>query len=150
MVASKPRQIENDLVTDTNFARFRHAGGPMTWRPRSMSGSGQSALLLDAMMSLIFRNETKHLAEAWAATGLVRLRSAVTASNLKQIPSIRTRKLAELSERSARSAAMPALDLRRGRRAFRAVEDDAEGVTIDADNSKARMPDRCLRTLRGS
>jgi hypothetical protein len=72
-----------------------------------------------------------------------------TASNLKQIPSIRTRKFAELSERSARSAAMPALDLRRGRRTFRAVEDDAEGVTIDADNSKLRMPHWGWHYLRG-
>ena len=84
-------------------------------------------------------------AEASAATGQV----AERASSLKQIPSIRARKLAEFSERSAQGAAMPALDLRRGRRAFRAVEDDAEGVTIDADNSKARMPDRWLRSLRG-
>jgi hypothetical protein len=82
-------------------------------------------------------------------SGQVRLRSTVTASNLKQIPSIRTGEFAELSESSARCATMPALDLRRGWRAFRAVEDDAEGVTIDADNSKARMPDRCLRDLRG-
>ena len=44
---------------------------------------------------------------------------------------------------------MPALDLGRGRRAFRAVEDDAEGVTLDADDSKARMPGRRLRNLRG-
>ena len=98
-------------------------------------------------MSLIFRNETKRLCR-----GLSSNRSGQVAertSNLKQIPSIRARKLAELSEGSARGAAMPALDLRRGRRAFRAVEDDAEGVTIDADNSKARMPDRCLRNLRG-
>ena len=72
-----------------------------------------------------------------------------TASNLKQIPSIRTRKFAELSERSARSAAMPALDLRRGWRAFRAVEDDAEGVTIYADNPELRTQDRCSRNLRG-
>jgi hypothetical protein len=44
---------------------------------------------------------------------------------------------------------MPALDLRRGRRAFRAVEDNAEGVTIYADNSKARTGVRCLYNLRG-
>jgi hypothetical protein len=44
---------------------------------------------------------------------------------------------------------MPALDLRRGWRAFRAVEDDAEGVTIYADNPEVRTQDRCLRNLRG-
>jgi hypothetical protein len=129
------------LVTNASFARFQHASDPCPL--------ADTALFLDVTMRLVERNETKRLAEVQAATGQVRLRSAVTASNLKQIPAIRTRKLAEFSECSARSAAMPAPDLRRGRRAFRAIEDDAEGVTLDADNSKARMPDRCLRNLRG-
>jgi hypothetical protein len=71
---------DNDLVTDANLARFQHAGGPMT------CPVADAALLLDAMMSLIFRNETKRLAEAQAATGQVRLRRAVTASNLKTDP----------------------------------------------------------------
>ena len=44
---------------------------------------------------------------------------------------------------------MPALDLGRGWRAFRAVENDAQGVAIDADNFKDRMRDRRLRDLRG-
>lgn len=63
------------------------------------------------MMGLIFRNERRRLAEVQAATGQVRsgCGGAVTASNLKLIPSIRTREFAELSERSAQRTALPAL-----------------------------------------
>ena len=66
MAASKPRLIRNDLVTDADFARFQHARHgdhdrcPVADKAR-----------LDAMMSLIFRNERRRLAEAQAATGQV-------------------------------------------------------------------------------
>jgi hypothetical protein len=84
---------ENHLVTDADFARFQHAGGPMR------CPVADAALLLDAMMSLIFRNETKRLAEAQAATGQVRLRRAVT--GLK--PQNRSRRSEQESSRSSPS-----------------------------------------------
>ncbi|HEU0040285.1 MAG TPA: hypothetical protein VFR76_13535 [Verrucomicrobiae bacterium] len=75
--------------------------------------------------------------------------SVVAVSDLKQIPPIRTGKLAEVPERSARRAAMPALDLCRKRRTFREVKDDAKRIAIDADDTKSGMLVWRSRKLRG-
>lgn len=53
------------------------------------------------------------------------------------------------SPSAARNAAMPALDQGRGWRAFRVIENDPQGVAIDADNFKDRTRDRRLGDLRG-
>ena len=76
MAASKPRLIRNDLVTDANFARFQHASD------HDPCPVADKARFLDAMMSLIFRNERRRLAEAQAATGQVRLRGRRAAARL--------------------------------------------------------------------
>lgn len=67
MAASKPRLIRNDLVTDADLARFQHASG--SDGDHDPCPVADKALFLDAMMSLIFRNERRRPAEAQAATG---------------------------------------------------------------------------------
>jgi hypothetical protein len=59
-----------------------------------------------------------------------------TNSDVESIPPSCIRKVAQITERSTRSATMPALDRCRGRRIFRAIENNAYRVTIHADNSK--------------
>jgi hypothetical protein len=62
MAASKPRLIRNDLVTDADLARFQHASG--SDGDHDPCPVADKAPSLDAMMSLIFRNERRRPAEA--------------------------------------------------------------------------------------
>jgi hypothetical protein len=78
MAASKPRLIRNDLVTDADLARFQHASG--SHGDHDPCPVADKALFLDAMMSLIFRNERRRPAEAPGSK---------RSENLKQILSIR-------------------------------------------------------------
>jgi hypothetical protein len=55
-------------------------------------------------------------------------------SKIKQILSVGHRKVAQVAQRSPRRTAIPAPDPGRGRRILRAVERDAQRITIDADN----------------
>jgi hypothetical protein len=75
MAASKPRLIRNDLVTDANFARFQHAS------EHDPCPVADKARFLDAMMSLIFRNERRRLAEATGQVGLRGRRAAARLSS---------------------------------------------------------------------
>ena len=79
MAASKPRLIRNDLVTDADLARFQHASG--SHGDHDPCPVADKALFLDAMMSLIFRNERRRLAETQAATGQIRLQGRPQTSN---------------------------------------------------------------------
>jgi hypothetical protein len=106
MAASKPRLIRNDLVTDADLARFQHASG--SHGDHDPCPVADKALFLDAMMSLIFRNERKRLAETQAATGQIRLQGR--GDRLKpQTDPVDPKSSRELSKRSARRTALPAL-----------------------------------------
>jgi hypothetical protein len=57
-------------------------------------------------------------------------------SEFKDVPLIGTGEATEFSKCTTRSAAIATFDLRRGRGVFGVIENNAQCVAIDADNSK--------------